>query len=125
MNPKDCKYSKGHTWVRVAGGEAIIGITDYAQQQMGSILFVETKEVGSQINQFQPCGTVESDKATSDVMSPISGEVVAVNQEAVDAPELLNQDPYGAGWLLKARPANPKELDDLMTAEQFEAATSQ
>jgi len=121
LNPKDCKYTKGHTWVRVSGEEATIGISDYAQQQLGSVLFLEVAQPGDTVQQGQPCGTVESDKATSDIMCPVSGEVVAVNDKALDAPETVNQDPYGEGWLLKVRLSQPGELDNLMTAEEFEA----
>jgi len=120
VNPKECKYTKGHTWVKVDGGTAIVGISDYAQQQLGKILFVEMVSVGKKVVQSQACGTVESDKATSDVMSPLSGDVVAVNDEAVDAPELLNQDPYGKGWLIKVKVQDPKELNALMTAQEFD-----
>ncbi len=121
MNPQDRRYTKGHTWVRVQDSEATIGITDYAQQQLGKVLFLEVAQEGIQIKQGQPCGTVESDKATSDVMSPITGEVMAVNEETINAPERVNEDPYGAGWLLKARILIPAELEALMSAEEFEA----
>ncbi len=122
MNPKDCRYSKSHIWVKAAGSEATIGLTEYAQEQLGNILFVEAAaEVGDAIAQGKPCGTVESDKATSDVLSPVSGEVVAVNEEVINAPEIINQDPYGAGWLLRARLSNPRELDELMSAEEFDS----
>lgn len=125
MNPKDCRYSKEHIWVRAQGNEATIGLTEYAQEQLGNILFVEAAEVGDSIGRGKPCGTVESDKATSDVISPVSGAVLAVNEDVVNAPETINQDPYGAGWLLKARLSNTADLDQLMSAEQFEAYIAQ
>lgn len=122
MNPKDCRYSKSHIWVKAEGSEATIGLTEYAQEQLGNILFVEaTAEVGDSIGRGKPCGTVESDKATSDVISPVSGEVLAVNEDVVNAPETINEDPYGAGWLLRARLSNPRELDELMSAEEFDS----
>lgn len=119
MDPKECKYTKGHTWVRAAGQEATIGITDYAQKQLGSVLFLELAQVGDAVTQGKPCGTIESDKATSEIMSPVSGKVAAINQETVDAPEAVNKDPYGSGWLLKVQVSNPEELDGLMSAEDF------
>ena len=121
MNPKDCRYTKGHTWVRVAGGEAVVGITDYAQKQLGSVLFIEVKQPGDRIHQSQPCGTVESEKATADIMSPITGEVIEVNEEVLLAPELVNKAPYGKGWLLRAALGDPSELASLMSAAEFEA----
>ncbi len=120
MNPKDCKYTKGHTWVRVSGQEATVGVSDYAQKQLGSVLFVEVAQVGDAVAQGKPCGTIESDKATSEVQSPVSGKVTAVNQDTLDAPESVNKDPYGKGWLLKVQMSNPGELQSLMTAEAFE-----
>ncbi|MDO8490889.1 MAG: glycine cleavage system protein GcvH [Dehalococcoidia bacterium] len=124
MNPKDLKYSKDQTWVRVAGDEGTIGITDYAQKQLGSVLFVEVKQPGEQVKQGQPCGTIESDKATSDIVCPVSGEVVAVNSDAIEAPESVNQAPYEAGWLLKVRLADKGELGKLLSATDFEALLS-
>lgn len=121
MNPKDCRYTKGHTWVRPEDGIATIGVTDYAQEQLGAVLFVEVAEVGDTVTQFQSCGTVESDKATSDIICPVSGQVVEVNGEALDAPEMLNQEPYGGGWLLKVKLADRNELKGLMSAQEFEA----
>ncbi|MBI2866191.1 MAG: glycine cleavage system protein GcvH [Chloroflexi bacterium] len=124
LNPKDLRYTKGHTWVKRADAEATIGITNYAQEQLGSVLFLDISQVGELVKQGQPCGTVESDKATSEVMCPVSGKVVAVNQKALDAPELVNQDPYGQGWLLRIEMSDSKELDVLMTVEAFEAYTA-
>lgn len=121
MNPEDCRFSESYTWVRVEGNEAIIGLSDYAQERLGSILFVELSEPGDRVIQGDPCGNVESDKATSDLSCPVSGEVVAINEEVLDAPELINDDPYGEGWLLRVRMTNPQELDDLMLASEFEA----
>ena len=121
MNPREYRYSKGCTWLRVEDSEGTIGVTDFAQEQLGSVLFIEVSEVGSNVVQFEPCGTAESDKATTDIMSPVSGEVIAVNEDVLRAPELVNEDPYRAGWLLKVRLSDPAEIDSLMTAEEFEA----
>lgn len=120
MNPRDYKYTKGHTWVKAEDSAAKIGITRYAVEQLGSIVFLEVADVGEAITQFEPCGTVESTKATSDIMSPVSGEVTAVNEEAIDRPEIVEEDPYGAGWLLRLKMSDPAELDALMSAEEFE-----
>jgi len=120
MNPHDYKYTEGHTWVKAEDIEAKIGITQYAVKQLGSILFLEVADVGEAITQFEPCGTVESAKATSDIMSPVSGEVTAVNEEAIDSLEMVEEDPYGTGWLLRVRMSDPAELDALMSAEEFE-----
>ena len=124
MNPEDCKYSEGHTWVRAEDGEATIGLSDYAQERLGSILFVELKEPGDEVTMGEPCGSIESDKATSDISCPVSGEIIAMNEEVLDAPELVNDDPYGEGWLLRVRMNNPQELDELMSASEFEAFTA-
>lgn len=121
MNPKDLKYTKEQTWVRVEGGEATIGITDYAQAQLGSVLFVEVKDIGDKVAQFKSCGTIESDKATSDIISPVSGEVVAVNEDMLNAPEKVNEDPYGGGWMLRVQLADPGELNKLMAIGEFES----
>lgn len=124
MNPRDYRYTTGHTWVKAEGAEATIGLTHYAQDKLGRVLFLELSQVGDHITRSQPCGTVESDKATADIMSPISGEVLAVNEETLNAPEMVNEEPYGKGWLLRARLADPAELKGLMTAEEFEAFTA-
>ncbi len=118
--PKDLKYTKGHTWVKADGDMATVGISDFAQDTLGSILLFELTDEGSTVTQGQPMGTVESDKATSDVMSPVSGEVVEINEEVINAPEQANDDPYGEGWLVKVRMSDPKELDNLMSADDFE-----
>jgi len=119
-NPREVKYSKTYAWVKPENNEALVGITDYAQEQLGSILFVEVAKPGDKITQDAPCGTIESDKSTSDVVAPVSGEVVAVNQDAIDAPETINEDPYGKGWLLRVRMSNPSELDHLLSADEFD-----
>lgn len=121
MEPTDRKYSKEHEWAKLHGGLAIIGITDYAQEQLGDIVYVELPQPGDTLRQFESFGIIESVKAASDLWAPISGEVVAVNEELVDRPELVNEDPYEGGWLLKVHPQDESEMDALMTSEEYEA----
>jgi glycine cleavage system H protein len=118
--PADLRYSKEHEWVRVDGDTGTIGITDYAQDQLGDIVYVDLPAVGATVTQFEKLGEIESVKAVSELYSPVSGEVVEVNQETVDSPELVNSDPYGRGWLMKVRLADPAEIDGLLSAEAYE-----
>jgi glycine cleavage system H protein len=120
MNPRDCKYSKEHEWVRLEGGLATVGITDYAQDQLGDIVYVELPPLGEILTQFEPFGVVESVKAASDLYAPLSGEVLEVNEELSDHPEFVNEDPYGKGWMIKIEPSDASELDNLWTAEEYE-----
>jgi len=120
MNPRDCKYSKEHEWVRLEGGLASVGITDYAQDQLGDIVYVELPPPEEKVTQFEPFGVVESVKAASDLYAPLSGEVVEVNEELAEHPEFVNEDPYGKGWMIKIEPSDSSELEDLMTAEEYE-----
>lgn len=120
MDPKELKYTKGHTWVKTEGNVATVGLSDYAQAQLGSILLVEPKSVGDAVTAGKTCGSIESDKATSDIMSPVSGKIVEVNEEAVDAPEKVNEDPYGEGWVVKVEMSDPGEINSLMSADEFE-----
>jgi len=121
MEPTDRKYSKEHEWAKPHEGLAIIGITDYAQEQLGDIVYVELPQPGDTLRQFESFGIIESVKAASDLWAPISGEVVAVNEELVDRPELVNEDPCEGGWLLKVHPQDESEMDALMTSEEYEA----
>ena len=121
MEPTDRKYTKEHEWVKVDGDLAIVGITDYAQGQLGDIVYVELPQPGDTLSQFESFGIIESVKAASDLFAPVSGKVVAVNEELVDRPELVNEDPYGEGWMLKLHPENESEIEALMTAEEYEA----
>lgn len=117
--PADLKYVASHEWIRVeADGSATIGITQHAQELLGDIVFVELPEVGATFSAEDQAGSIESVKAASDVYSPISGEVVAVNEDLTSSPELVNSDPYGA-WFFKIKPSNPAELETLLTAEQY------
>jgi glycine cleavage system H protein len=120
--PKDLKYTKEHEWVRVEGNRAYIGITDFAQSELGDVVFVELPETGTEVEQNSTFGTVESVKTVSDLYVPVSGKVVEVNTELVDSPELVNEDPYGKGWMIVVEMKDPTELDTLLTAEQYEAA---
>jgi glycine cleavage system H protein len=121
MEPTDRKYTKEHEWVKMDGDLAIVGITDYAQGQLGDIVYVELPQPGDTLSQFESFGIIESVKAASDLFAPVSGEVVAVNEELVDRPELVNEDPYGEGWMLKVHPENESEIEALMTAKEYEA----
>ena len=121
MFPAELKYSKEHEWVRVEGQRAIVGITYYAQEQLGDVVYVELPEPGSQVSQFEVCGTIESVKTVSDLFAPVSGEVVAINETLDDSPELINQEPYGSGWILEVTMADVSDLDRLLSAEEYEA----
>jgi len=121
--PSDLKYDKTHEWVLVEGdGTALVGITDHAQELLGDLVFVELPEIGRSVSAGGECAVVESVKAASDVYSPVSGEIVAVNEALRDAPETVNQHPYGEGWLFKVRMSNPAELDALLDAAGYQAA---
>lgn len=121
MYPRDYRYSKEHEWVGLDGDIAVVGITDHAQDQLGDVVFVEMPKPGTLVQQNEPLGTVESVKAVSDIYAPLSGEVVQVNETLEDAPEKLNEDPHGEGWLIRVKIADKSELDHLMTAEEYEA----
>ena len=120
--PADLKYVASHEWLRLeADGTVTVGITEHAQELLGDIVFVELPEVGANLAAEEQAGVVESVKAASDVYAPIAGEVAEINQALVDAPETANSEPYGAGWFFKVKPANPADLDDLLSAEQYAA----
>ena len=118
--PAELKYVASHEWLRPEeDGTITIGITYHAQELLGDIVFVELPEVGANLDAEEEAGVVESVKAASDVYAPIAGEVVAVNEDLASAPEKVNSDPYGEGWFFKIKPANPADLDSLLTAEQY------
>ncbi len=119
MNPKNLKYHREHDWVRIDGDTAVFGLTDYAQETLGDIVFIELPEVGTDVVAGSSYAEVESVKAVSDVYAPLSGSVLEVNDEVVDAPELINESPYEEGWLIKVRLSDPSEADDLMTADEY------
>ena len=116
---EDVRYSKDHEWIKARGDNFVVGISDYAQDQLGDIVFVEVPEVGDQFEKESEFGTIESVKAVSEIYMPIGGEVVAVNQALEDSPELLNKDPYGKGWIVEIKPADPAEMDDLMDKNAY------
>ncbi|MGC8667014.1 MAG: glycine cleavage system protein GcvH [Chthonomonadales bacterium] len=117
--PATLKYSRTHEWVRVEGDIATVGITDHAQAELGDVVYVELPEVGRIVSAGDVFGTVESVKAVSDLYSPVSGEVVEANLSLPDATEAVNQDPYGAGWMVRIRMANPTEVNQLLTADEY------
>jgi len=118
--PQDLKYTKEHEWVRVEGDAGIVGITDYAQDQLGDIVYLDLPAVGASVTKMDKMGEIESVKAVSELYSPVTGEVIDVNQEAVDSPELVNNEPYGRGWLIKVRFSNASEVDELMDASAYD-----
>ncbi|MGC2506590.1 MAG: glycine cleavage system protein GcvH [Candidatus Acidiferrales bacterium] len=120
MYPADYRYTKEHQWIQVDGSTATLGITDYAQQELGDIISVELPKLGAQLKAGQFLGTVESVKAVSDLMSPVSGEVAEINTKLKDAPETINKDPHASGWIAKLRLADPKELDGLLDAAAYQ-----
>jgi glycine cleavage system H protein len=120
VNPKNLKYHKEHDWIRVDGDVAVFGITDYAQEQLGDIVYVELPEVGTEVTAGSSFAEVESVKAVSDVYAPVSGTIVEVNDEVVDAPEIINESPYEEGWLVKVKLNDPAEVDELLSAEEYE-----
>ena len=121
MVPTDLRYTKDHEWVRTDGDEATIGITKYAADQLGDIVFVELPASGTTVEQFATFGVVESVKAVSDLFAPLSGEVTAANDELTGKPEVVNSDPYGDGWMLRVRVADTSQLDDLLDADAYDA----
>jgi len=123
--PTDLRYSKDHEWVRVGGDGATIGITEYAAAQLGDVVFVELPDPGSTLDQFGTFGVVESVKAVSDLFAPVAGEVVEVNGELAGRPELVNEEPYGAGWMLRLRIADAAQLEQLLDAPAYEQLISE
>jgi len=119
--PTDRRYTKEHEWVRVDDGVGTVGVTDYAQDQLGDIVYLDLPTPGTPVKLFEKLGEIESVKAVSDFYSPVSGEVVDVNEAVADHPELVNESPYEKGWLVRVRLADPAELDALLTAEQYDA----
>jgi glycine cleavage system H protein len=117
--PESLVYTKDHEWLKCEGNEALIGITDYAQSELGDIIFAEMPSVGDTFEKDTPFGTVEAVKAVSEVFIPISGEVIEVNANLSDKPELINEDPYGAGWMIRIRMNNPADVEGLMNAEAY------
>jgi len=120
MYPDDLHYTKQHEWVRLSDGAGVIGITDYAQQQLGDIVYVDLPRLGTTLDQGKVMGSVESVKAVSDIYAPVSGEVIAINDVLSTAPEKLNESPHGDGWLIKIRLSAPDEIPGLLSAEDYQ-----
>jgi len=123
--PKDLKYTREHEWAKQEGDRVRVGITAYAQEQLGDVVFVELPKVGAKVTATKNFGVVESVKAVSDLFAPISGEVVEINGELSQKPETVNQDPYGRGWMIVVKPSNKGEWDQLLTAQQYEDVLAQ
>ena len=121
--PDDLHYSKDHEWVRVEGNTAVVGITDYAQDSLGDVVYVELPKAGDEFAANEPFGSVESVKAVSEVFSPVSGVISGANETLNDEPEKVNQDPYGQGWMIRIEMSNPGEVDSLLTAAEYEDFT--
>jgi glycine cleavage system H protein len=119
VDPQDRRYTREHEWVKVEGDHALVGITDFAQDQLGDVVYVELPKVGDRVEMMKPFGVIESVKTASDLYAPVTGEVIEVNSQVVDEPQVVNDAPYEGGWLIKIRPDNPSEVDGLMTAEQY------
>ena len=119
--PEELKYTKEHTWVRPEGAEAVVGITEHAQKELGDIVFVETPKPGAALTRGKPFGVVESVKSVSDLHAPFAGTVARVNEALASTPEVVNKDPYGAGWMIAVSPADAAEIAGLMDAPAYEA----
>lgn len=124
-NPEDLKYSKEHEWVKVNGNIATIGITDYAQEQLGDIVMVELPNEGGVVTKDDSFGVVESVKSVSDVFAPVSGRVLEANDPLADSPGIINEDCYGEGWLVRIEMSNPSDVDNLMDAKAYEACLAE
>ena len=119
MDPQDIRYHKEHTWVKVSGKKGTIGITDYAQDALGDIVYIELPEIDSTVEANTEITEIESTKSTSSVISPVSGKVIEVNEELSESPEIINEDPYGKGWIAVIELENPSETDDLLDASEY------
>lgn len=117
--PEDLHYTKEHEWARLENDTAVIGITDYAQSELGDIVFVELPKVGDTVERMKPCGSIEAVKSVSDIFAPVSGEVIGINQELESSPQIINQDPYGKGWMVQIKLSNKEEIDQLLSAGDY------
>lgn len=120
MDPEELRYSADHEWVKVEGKQVIVGITEYAQSELGDIVYVELPEVGTEVVMEEELTEIESTKTTSPVLAPVSGKIVEVNDELKESPQLINEDPYGKGWIVTLKMTNPDDLDNLMSAKEYE-----
>ena len=121
----NCRYQKSHEWIRIEGGEATVGISDYAQSELNDVVYVELPEVGDALEKGEEFGTVESVKAASELYMPVSGEIIAINEELEDSPELVNQDPFGAGWMMRIKVMASDEVEDLLDAAAYKSFCEQ
>lgn len=119
--PRDLRYTREHEWIRVEGDRGVVGITEFAQEQLGDVVFVELPKAGAAVESEKTFGVVESVKTASDLYAPVGGTVVDVNPKLADQPELVNRDPYGDGWMIVVQITSPAQLDELLTADQYEA----
>lgn len=119
--PEELKFTNDHEWIKIDGDEATVGITDFAQKELGDIVFVEVETEGEELEKEETFGTIEAVKTVSDMFMPISGKVIEFNEELENAPELINKDPYGKGWIIKIKISNPDEVNDLLDATQYKA----
>ncbi len=119
------KFTKTHEWIAVDDDEGVVGITEYAQKELGEIVYVEVREIGETVEKGEEIGVIESVKAASDVYAPVSGEIIEVNEELEEDPEMINRDAMGDGWLLKIRLSNPDELEELLSEEEYEKLTEE
>ena len=119
--PANLRYTKDHEWIRTEGDDAYVGITDFAQSELGDIVYVEVDTVGETINASEPFGIIEAVKTVSDMFLPVTGEIIELNEKIEDNPELINNDPYGEGWIVKIKMTNPEELNSLLNAEEYQA----
>jgi len=124
-NPADRRYTTEHEWIKAEGEHYVVGITAFAQDQLGDIVYVELPKVGDHLEAGQPFGVIESVKTASDLYAPVSGEVVEVNAELTDQPQVVNDDPYASGWMIKLRPADATQVEQLLTAEQYAEQTGE
>jgi glycine cleavage system H protein len=123
--PEDCKYTKDHEWARLQGGKVMVGITDFAQQQLGDVVYIELPSKGDRVEGGKPFGVIESVKAVSDLISPVTGVVDEVNTDLLQHPEWVNQDPYGKGWMILILPDNPSQWEELLDARAYESLLSE
>ena len=121
--PGNLKYTKDHEWLRAEGDTAYVGITDFAQSELGDIVFIEIETLGETLNREEVFGTIEAVKTVSDLFMPVSGEIIEVNPDLGDSPEVVNKDPYGKGWMVKIRLTDPAEISDLLTADKYQELT--
>ena len=122
--PQELKYTKDHEWIKVDGNEALIGVTDFAQQELGDIVYVEIETEGEDLNKGDVFGTVEAVKTVSDLFLPVAGKVIAINEELESEPEIVNSDPYGKGWMIKVEISDASGLDEALSAEDYEKLIS-